>query len=333
MLGSLERVAGGCLLALVASATASSVASAAARAYVPNSGDGTISVIDTGTGDVIATIDTGVLAGGVAISPDGLRVYIAGLQGVIVIDAVANRLLEQPSISGRAQAVSVSADGSTVYVSGELIFAAYDSNTLAVKYGVPTTRTVNITLSPEGSRAFVADPEFAIFDVDLRTWEPRKAWSWSECRHPADTVASPDGARLYVICQGEGTPSTFVEVDLRSLQLTAVLTLDRIPTALAMTSDGGVAYIATPSANAVVVVDTRGAPVVLDTIPVGAGPSSVALTAAGDQLYVTNTSDNSVSVIDTATRIVIDTIAVGPAPRTNGNFIGPNVFLFQDSFE
>lgn len=100
-----------------------------------------------------------------------------------------------------------------------------------------------------------------------------------------------------------------------------------------MTSDGGVAYIATPSANAVVVVDTRGAPVVLDTIAVGAGPSSVALTAAGDQLYVTNTSDNSVSVIDTATRIVIDTIAVGPAPRTNGDFIGPNVFLFQDSFE
>lgn len=196
MLRSVFRVAGDCLLALVAFATASSVASAAARAYVPNSGDGTISVIDTGTGDVIATIDTGVLAGGVAISPDGLRVYIAGLQGVIVIDAVANQLLEQPSISGRAQAVSVSADGSTVYVSGESIFAAYDSNTLAIKNGVPTTRTANITLSPEGSRAFVADPKFAIFDVDLRTWEPRRAWSWWECRHPADTAASPDGARL-----------------------------------------------------------------------------------------------------------------------------------------
>ncbi|MGE4071413.1 MAG: YncE family protein [Lysobacterales bacterium] len=273
------------------------------------------------------------MAGGVAISPDGLRVYVANLRGLLVVDAASNRPVQQLDIQGGAQAAAVSADGSTVFVSGNDGFAAYDSTSLQLINGVPTTRTINIALSPDGARAFVADPDLALFDINLNTWAPGNQWSWQECLHPVDAAVSPNASSLRIVCLGVGVPSTLVTVNIATLEITATLPLQNDPSALAMSSDGNRAYIATPAANAVVVVDTSGAPMVLDTISVGAGPSSLALTKAGDQLYVTNAVGNSVSVIDTATRSVIDTIAVGPAPRTNGDFIGPNEFLLLTGFE
>ena len=40
-------------------------------------------------------------------------------------------------------------------------------------------------------------------------------------------------------------------------------------------------------------------------------------------VYVANRDSNNISVIDTNTHTVVDTIAVGNAPRAVGNFIGP----------
>ena len=47
-------------------------------AYVANSGDGTVSVIDTATNTVVATV-TVANFGGVAVTPDGTHVYVMAL--------------------------------------------------------------------------------------------------------------------------------------------------------------------------------------------------------------------------------------------------------------
>ena len=52
-------------------------ASAQSRAYVGNRFDNTVSVIDTGTNAVIATVPVGSSPFGVAITPDGARAYVA----------------------------------------------------------------------------------------------------------------------------------------------------------------------------------------------------------------------------------------------------------------
>src|SRR5689334_14507815 len=57
------------------------------RLYVPN-GDGEIVVIDTATNDVVATIAVSAL--GLALSPDGTRLYAAGNMNVAVIDTASN---------------------------------------------------------------------------------------------------------------------------------------------------------------------------------------------------------------------------------------------------
>ena len=51
-------------------------AQAQTRAYVTNNGSNTVSVIDTATNTVVATIPVGFRPFGVAITPDGTRAYV-----------------------------------------------------------------------------------------------------------------------------------------------------------------------------------------------------------------------------------------------------------------
>src|SRR5688572_15404528 len=52
-------------------------AAAAPFAYIPNSGNDTVSVIDTATNTVVATVAVGDRPMAVAVLPDGSRAYIA----------------------------------------------------------------------------------------------------------------------------------------------------------------------------------------------------------------------------------------------------------------
>ncbi len=68
-------------------------AEAAPFAYVVNSGDGTVSVIDTATNTVVGTpIPVGREPYGVAVTPDGKHAYVAnrGSNNVSVIDTATN---------------------------------------------------------------------------------------------------------------------------------------------------------------------------------------------------------------------------------------------------
>ena len=53
--------------------------SSAQNAYITNSGSNTVSVIDTATNTVVSTIPVGISPGGVAVTPDGSKVYVTNL--------------------------------------------------------------------------------------------------------------------------------------------------------------------------------------------------------------------------------------------------------------
>jgi YVTN family beta-propeller protein len=91
----------------------------AQNAYIPNRADNTISVIDTATNTVIATIPVGSLPAGVAVTPDGSKVYVANENGnnVSVIDTATNTVVGSPiPVGGTPICVAVNPDGSKVYV-------------------------------------------------------------------------------------------------------------------------------------------------------------------------------------------------------------------------
>jgi YVTN family beta-propeller protein len=68
-------------------------AQAQTRAYVTNGVSNTISVIDTASNIVVATIPVGVFPFGVAITPDGTRAYVANDNTISVIDTASNTVV------------------------------------------------------------------------------------------------------------------------------------------------------------------------------------------------------------------------------------------------
>ena len=93
---------------------------AAPFAYITNSGSNNISVIDTATNTVVATVPVGILPYGVSVNTAGTRVYVAnqGSNNISVIDTVTNTVVATVPIGSMAMpsGVSVNPAGTRVYV-------------------------------------------------------------------------------------------------------------------------------------------------------------------------------------------------------------------------
>ncbi len=126
---------------------------AAPNAYVANSGSGTVSVIDTATDAVVATVTVGTSPVGVAVSPDGSRVYVANENSdtVSVIDTATDTVAGTVNVGTFPVGVAVSPDGSQVYVADDV------GNTVSVIDTATDTvaATVAVGTSPLSLGAFV----------------------------------------------------------------------------------------------------------------------------------------------------------------------------------
>ncbi len=78
----------------------------------------TVSVIDTATNTVTATVNVGNYPYGVAVSPDGKRVYVTNelSNNVSVIDTATNTVTDTVNVGNYPYGVAVSPDGKRVYV-------------------------------------------------------------------------------------------------------------------------------------------------------------------------------------------------------------------------
>jgi YVTN family beta-propeller protein len=70
------------------------------RVYVSNGGDANVSVIDTATNQVVATIAAGQRPWNMALTPDGAKLYVANgrSNSVSVIDTVHNVKLRDVAV-------------------------------------------------------------------------------------------------------------------------------------------------------------------------------------------------------------------------------------------
>ena len=88
----------------------------AQNAYITNRGDNTVSVIDTTSNMVAATIAVGSLPQGVAVTPDGSTVYVAndGDNTVSVIDTASNTVTATIPVGSVPLGVAVTPDRKSV---------------------------------------------------------------------------------------------------------------------------------------------------------------------------------------------------------------------------
>jgi YVTN family beta-propeller protein len=113
---------------------------------------------------------------------------------------------------------------------------------------------------------------------------------------PVDLAVSPDGRRLYVVC--EGTDELLV-ADAVQQSILARVPVGRVPRGLALDSRGERIYVTNSWADTVSEIDARSLRVTR-TFTAGFEPSGVTLDARGQALYVANRISNDISVIDLA---------------------------------
>ncbi len=138
------------------------------EAYVANAGDNTVSVIDTATKAVVATIAVGDEPQGIAFAPDGATAYVTNIKdnNVSVIDTAIRTATTTIAVGRNPLSIAVTPDGQWAYVPN------FDDNTVTVidlttHTPLPDPITVGegplgVAVSVDGTRVYVTnfgDPE------------------------------------------------------------------------------------------------------------------------------------------------------------------------------
>src|SRR5258708_24431133 len=89
------------------------------KAYVGNFNDNTVSVIDTASGAVVATVPVAAGPHGMAATPDGRTVYVSGdgSSTVSVIDASTDKVARTIEVGKTPHGLALTPDGRTLLVS------------------------------------------------------------------------------------------------------------------------------------------------------------------------------------------------------------------------
>jgi len=317
----LKSIVTAALLALISSQTTYSQT----LAYVANLGSSSVSVINTASNGVVATVNVGSQPNGIAITPDGTRAYVANGGGEVwVLATEGNTALAKVSLGGYPTAVAITPDGTRAYVtrdnSNNVSVIDTASNTVTATIPVGTSPT-GIAITPDGAHAYVTNVgSMAGGSVSVIATSSNSVVATINLGNvgPLGIAITPDGSHAYVV-DGLGNVSL---IATSSNTVAATITFPQVgscPFAIAITPDGTRVYVASFSSNSVVVIDTSSN-VVAATVSVKGFPQGVAITPDGKHAYVTTSSteagigNGSVTVIDTLSNTVVGTVGVQSNP-------------------
>jgi YVTN family beta-propeller protein len=288
-------------------------------AYITNEYENTVSVINTTTDIIAATVNVGSNPVEIAVSPDGAKVYVANYYGstVYVIETASNTVTATVDVGDNPNGIAVSPDGKKVYVTnlGNLNLSVIDTatNTVIDTIGRVVSIPQGIAINQNGTKIYLPNTCITtFFAIDTATKEVTEIPVSGSC----GVAVNPDGTKLYVTTEGEYPDyKGIVEVvDVASNTVTdRVGSVGTSPGRVAVSPDGARVYVTNEGNNSVSVIDTSTNNVIA-TVNVGINPNGIAVTPDGKKVYVANHYSNNVSVIDTALNEVTATLNVGNGP-------------------
>ncbi len=303
------------VMAVAAFALDSTALAADPKAYVGNFKDNSVSVIDTGTRAVLATVPVAAGPDGIVIAPDGASAFVSGSSAtsVSVIDTATDTVARTIEVGKGPQGLAITPDGRwlLVAVNGDDRIAIVDIAGRSVAGSVGVAKPHTIAVRADGKLAYVTSQEpghFGLSIVDLATRVV--VASVPVEKPPRDLEFGHDGRALYFTLAG----------------VAAVQVLDpatnKVVAQIATGASPHLAHHFAGMREGVVVVQGPGEVMLFDpatnaplrSIAVGKQPHWIAASADGKRLFVSNEGSNTVSVIDPASGET-STIAVGNAPR------------------
>jgi DNA-binding beta-propeller fold protein YncE len=231
---------------------------------------------------------------GMAVTPDGQRLYVANVWGhrVSEVDLTSELRLED---------IAIGTNDLLWVEGGPKKQVAADLNAILKRAEADLDPTVSADPFPytcvvdeKRDRLYVSLwAQAAIAVVDLK--ERKVVVRWLTDEHPNEMLLTKSGQYLYVACANQNTVAVFDTTNGRQVEtLVAELVPNSppgsTPNSLALTPDEKLLFVANANINAVAVYDVSqvGRSRSLGFIPVGWYPTSVRVTHDGKKLLVAN---------------------------------------------
>jgi len=298
----------------------------AARVYVPNSGAGTVDVIDPATFKVVDHFAVGRIPHHVTPSWDLSRLYVNNTGSDTLTEI--NPLTGQPVATIRVSDpynLYFTVDGKMAIVVAErymrLDFRDVHTWRLIKSVPVPWPGVDHLDFSADG-QYMMASTEFSGMVAKVDTVTLTLTGFVKVGGLPVDVRLAPDGTVFFVANQGRHGVSIIDPV--------AMTEVGFIPTGkgahgLLVSRDTKSLYVSNRLAGTISVIDfaTRQ---VTTTWSVGGSPDMMQISPDGRQLWVTNRYAKSISVVDTESGRVLAEIEVGANPHGLAYFPQPGRF-------
>jgi len=316
--------------ALILLALAAAPVPAAPFAYITNFTSNTVSVLDTATNTVVATLPVGTHPTGVAVHPSGTSVYVANFVSntVSVLDTATNTVVATLPVGTQPSGLAVHPLGTSVYVANfrSNTVSVLDTATKTVVATIPVDAPVNVAVHPAGTFVYAVDDGPNVLSVIATATNTVTATVRFAVAFDASpgVAVHPAGTFVYV-------PNTYYDavsvIATATNTVVATVPVGTRPMSVAVHPSGRFVYVTNTftlgrSSNDVSVIDTATNTVVA-TIPMEGVPAGVAVHPVGTFVYVTNIGTSDVAVIDTTTNTLVATVPMGM--NSDGVAIGPQL--------
>ena len=300
--------------------------------YVPSNDDGSVTVIDQATMQIVKTYKVGRLVQHVVASWDLTKLYAT------VSDS--NRLVEiDPTTGDKGASIQVAApynlyftpDGSTAIVMAERLnrIDFYDRSTWKLRHSVDAPcKGVNHADWSADETWFLATCEFSgeLLKVDTATGAVLGKVALPPGSMPQDVRLAPDGTKFYVADMDHGCVWI---VNADGTAVTGSIETGVGAHGIYPSRDASVMYVTNrgrtehdvrrkskPYDGSVSVIDPKTDTVVATWLmPNGGSPDMGGVSADGKRLWLSGRYDSVVYVFDTTSGILIATIPVPPGPH------------------
>jgi YVTN family beta-propeller protein len=317
----------------------------AARAYVSNEDDGSVTVVDTQRLESVATVAVGKRPRGMVLSRDGKQLFVvlSGLpkcpppltdeqcaklprdrqaDGIAIVDTAGLRVARLLKGVTDPERIELSRDERTLFVTDEdsarvsVIDIARGKAIASIPVG---HEPEGVRLSPNGQWLLVTsetDNNVAIIDPAAH----KVLHTVLVGNRPRDIAFSADSAVAYVTGEADGSVYRIALPDGAPATQMVQLRKEARPMGIVMDGPRERLYVSTGRGGTVAAVTAADGKLVRE-VGVGARPWGLALTPDGRRLVSANGSSGDVTVLDTDTLAVLGKVGVGRGPW--GVVVGP----------
>jgi YVTN family beta-propeller protein len=306
------------------------------RIIQTNSAGDNVHIIDPATNKVVGVINGIEVNHGVAVAPDGSRIYISDeAQSTLdVTDGKTLQVVKRIPLSGHPNNIAVSPDGRRVYVG--IIQApggvdVIDTGSLQNLKTLPTKGTIhNPYVTPDGKYVVAGSIVGKTVNV-IDTHTEQTAWTLDMDLgvRPMAFATNPDGSTKWIFIQMSGF-NGFAVVDFATHKEIKRIQNPDLPPGkatvsagadpshgMAVTSDGKTLVVCSRLNNALYTYSLPDLKLLGGADLGGKGAAWVTLTPDGKTAYVAMAVTNDVSVVDVKALKEVARITVGFVPKRN----------------